>query len=672
MRHAVVAVAQQGLRLYPDLDAYRRDLQRFFRLAEMKHARLVVFPERTGLMVIPPLVEGFRSGLLKKADVSRGRASSWWERTRSGVMRSTAKLLRADIARELRKALEENPGFIWQKYVEVFAALAYEYKVTVIAGSGFFPDVNSGVLRHIATVFGPDGDIIGQQAKVTLDEEEKGLVEAGSTWQSIPTPIGRLGIVFGEEVMYPEVGRVLAYQGVESLIVLAATRDESVVRQLHDGLKARVTDNQVFGAIAFTVGEDPFTLEEKPPFRGRSIIMAPHGLTPRRNGVLVESGSSSAEVLVTARWDFDALHRYWQSAPIPVRRRLPVERTATLLAALYSQGLTLEEAAKALPPSGPRALPREEPAARAPEERVSAEPPPTVATVPSAEKEAAPAEPPAAPEAEPEAAAEPAPEEEAPTAEVPEEEAVPAEHREEIPAREPEATEEAPVEAVAEAETREAQEVEETETEVEPEPSTAESPESVAEAVEPAKEEPVETAAADETTEEEGAAAKGEGEPESSTGGISEETVPTEQRAEEEPPVQEATKESPGEPEESGDTEPTPTRLAPSGEGPAESAETATPSAVGEKSPVLEAREEEEETTPPEAAEEEEGGIPEELWLTIKAELERAAATLRSLREPAPDEGPATESVRPARTGWFHRLLSQARGPAREEEWDEF
>ncbi len=622
MRYAVIAVAQQSLRLYADLDQYRHDLERFFRLAEMKHARLIIFPERTGLMVIPPLVEGFRSGLLKKADANRGRARSWWHRTRSKVMRGTARLLGADVQQEVLQALQDNAGFFWEKYVDIFAQLAYEYKITVVAGSGFFPDVNNGSLLHVATVFGPDGDILGQQAKVMLTEEEKQIAQPGTGWQAIVTPLGRLGIVFDEEVMYPEVGRVLAYQGIESLIVLAATHDDVVVRQIHDGLRARVTDNQIFGAIAFVVGADPFQPEDHPPLRGRSVIMAPHGLTPRGNGILVEAGTSAAEVLVTARWDFDALHTYWETAPIPVRHRHPEERTASLLATLYSEGVSLAEVTQALPAIGPRALPsrpEEAPAVeeRAVEERAADEEQvaPTEVSEVSEEKLVAEQEEEAPAHVEPEPETAVAQEPEAPEAE--EERALAVE--EIPPAGEIPPVEVPPVE-------------EEERTDISP---TAEGVEPEAERVEPEAEEP---AAVEIEREEE--------EPEESVAEAPEREQPP--QADVSPPtaVQEEEREEQAE----------------------------KPLAAAETPPAFAPETEEEE--PPAATAQEGEEIPEHLWEQIKQELARAAETLRSLQDratgQAPESATKTEDVTPPPSRrWFHDLVSQARGK-RKGDWEEF
>ena len=456
MRYAVVAVAQQALRLYPDVETYRREMERFFRLAEGKHARLIIFPERTGLMIVPPLIEGFRAGLIKKAAPRRGRRSNWWDRTRSSVMRGTAKILGADLRQEVRKILEEMPDFVWQRYVDTFAELAYEYKVTVVAGSGYFKPPDSQAVHHVVTVFGPDGDVLGQHRKVLLDEEEATWAEPGTGWHTVDTPVGRLGLVLGEEVMYPEVGRLLAYQGMDALIALAAVRDDARGQILREGTQARVTDNQVFAALAFTVGQDPLADEGTPPYRGRSVILAPQGLTPRRGSILVESGAATGEVLLTARWDMEALHRYWESAPIPVRRRVPTDKVGSVLAAIYSQQVTLEEAVRVLPHPWRRALTEfqeeegeeraearveEGPAEAAPEETVVPAPEPAEAETPTAE--AVPEETVvAAPE--PAVAETPPTAEEAPTAEAAPEETVVAPTPEPAEAEAPPAAEEAP------------------------------------------------------------------------------------------------------------------------------------------------------------------------------------------------------------------------------------
>ncbi len=692
MKYAVVAVAQQGLHIYTDIQSYRRGIERFFRLAETKHARLLIFPERTGLMVIPPLIEGFRTDLLKRAEANKGARLSWWQRARGGLMRGTARLLKANLPIAVQQAMEEMADFIWQHYVDTFAELAYEYKMTVVAGSGYFLDLTDRKRRHIATIFGPDGDVLGQQAQVIVPDTEQDRVEAGNGWQVFDTPVGRLGITFGEEILYPEVGRWLAYQGAEAIITLLATPEDTLVAQVRDGLWARVMDNHIFGALACTVGTDPFMEEPSPTYRGRSAIFAPHGLTPRYNGVLVEAGTATAEVLLTTRWDFAALRRYWESAPIPVRQRVPVGRVAKVLAALYEREVTLTEATRALPERGPRALPKEAAAATPPEtaeETVGIEE--TVATAATA----AMTEPPPAPAP----AAEPTtlPEEtEQPTAETPPvtppepaspEVSMPTTEAEpvgEAPAETPPTLEEAPPVAAAPAVAPDVPSeptlTEEREEEAFPEAHEprAEAVPSLAEEVPPAEEPPTEVPevpSAPEPPPADMAAEPEEESPPTPTEDLTmEETTTTDAQhtttpgpqAEEEPPetpsdtpvTEETTTDSVPTAPSAGplvdeDTEEEDTRppTSPTAEGPSDE----TPQAQSEDipshaSPLAEPSEEEDEAAPSLSAvvarreaetpasseaspETDTPELPESLWASVKSELERAAEVLRSLSQ---------------------------------------
>ena len=85
MKTLIVACIQQKMRLPQTLEEYREDLRRFLRAAEQKRARLVVFPELAGVMVIPPLLGGFQANLLKRADLARRRQSGLWQKISGGL-----------------------------------------------------------------------------------------------------------------------------------------------------------------------------------------------------------------------------------------------------------------------------------------------------------------------------------------------------------------------------------------------------------------------------------------------------------------------------------------------------------------------------------------------------------------------------------------------------------
>jgi len=90
MDKVIVACVQQGLRLHEDLDASRKDLARFLRMAQAKKAKLIVFPELIGTMAVPPLLPGLRAGLLKRADRARRPRASLWTRAKGKVAESVA------------------------------------------------------------------------------------------------------------------------------------------------------------------------------------------------------------------------------------------------------------------------------------------------------------------------------------------------------------------------------------------------------------------------------------------------------------------------------------------------------------------------------------------------------------------------------------------------------
>ena len=135
----------------------------------------------------------------------------------------------------------------------------------------------------------------------------------------------------------------------------ATTRPVMYARQ-RQGLLSRVEDNQLFGAMSFAVGYNPFTPADEQPYFGRSLLAAPISMTPRHNGVLVEMGTDSTEGLITAEWDYAALRASWEEDEPPIRSAMPVAAAGPGLGVVYSRGLTVADALRIsseLPGSAP-------------------------------------------------------------------------------------------------------------------------------------------------------------------------------------------------------------------------------------------------------------------------------------------------------------------------------
>jgi predicted amidohydrolase len=345
MPKLVVASVQQQMRLFDSPDSYRKELTRFLNMARAKGAQLLVFPALSGVMAASHKVEGFRMNLLKQADDRQRGKSSVLARTRSALAGSTASLLGASFRKGFAGLLQADAAALAAAYEMIFSELAKAYEITIVAGSAYLPDAG-GVIRHRATVFGPDGAVLGVHDKLLIAPDEAGLATAGDTWHVVTTPVGRLGILLGEEALYPETGRALAYQGADLLVTLAATGSEASAAYVRQGTIALAQENRCFALSSFLVGRNRLAHDENAAagFVGRSGIYAPLEMTPRYSGVLVEMGTGDAEGLISAELDRDRLQELWENGVEPVRRRMPVNLFAGYMPALYESRRTLAEA----------------------------------------------------------------------------------------------------------------------------------------------------------------------------------------------------------------------------------------------------------------------------------------------------------------------------------------
>lgn len=361
MDEIVAGCVQLKIRLPQDRAELEQHLLRFSRLAQTKRVRLLVFPQFSGLMTAALLTRGARTGLLKRADRARRTSASFWTRTQAKLAGSAASALGANFGKALEAALLEQSDELWDGYCSLFSSVARYHGMVVVAGSTYLVDTD-GAVRHIALVFGPSGELLGQQPAVTLLANEHPMVQAGQQWHAIQTPLGRLGILIGNDMLYPEAGRLLAYAGADMLVGLGASTKPAHYQRQRYGLLARVEENQLYGVMSFAVGYNPFTPGEDLPYLGRSLLAAPISMTPRLNGVQVEMGADSTEGLITAEWNFLALRELWQADEAPLRTAMPIAATGRTLAALYDRELTIAEATRL---AGPKqaALALAEPAA---------------------------------------------------------------------------------------------------------------------------------------------------------------------------------------------------------------------------------------------------------------------------------------------------------------------
>jgi predicted amidohydrolase/ribosomal protein S18 acetylase RimI-like enzyme len=158
---------------------------------------------------------------------------------------------------------KENPGTAARKigefteqYLELFSDLALKYNTNIIAGSHFTPENDK--LYNIAYLFKRNGEIEKQYKLHITPSEKKWLgVEPGNSIRVFDTDKGKISILVCYDIEFPEVARIAVERGARILFVPFSTDDRQSYLRIRYCAQARCIENQVFVAIAGTVGNLP-------------------------------------------------------------------------------------------------------------------------------------------------------------------------------------------------------------------------------------------------------------------------------------------------------------------------------------------------------------------------------------------------------------------------------
>lgn len=314
MDRVIVAAAQQQMRVFEKQEDYQQDVFRYLRMAEAKNAHLVIFPALSPVMLVAPLVSSPRLGLMKQADKGRSPWASLKDRL-MGRAADAANQATGGLRGEMNRLLNKAPEALYEAYVDLFSAAALKFKMTIVAGSFYLRVSEEANSKHICFVFGPDGQIIGRQEKIHLTVEEMSFCQAGEGFNAIETEAGRIGIMIGEDALFPESGRLLAYQKSDILINLAACDGSPSFHQLRHAFIARLDENELVGAQSCLVGPNRLTSSGQ-DFVGKSGLFTPIPLSPRQDGILYEVGAMTVEGIIAEPLNLAAMRQQWtQESP---------------------------------------------------------------------------------------------------------------------------------------------------------------------------------------------------------------------------------------------------------------------------------------------------------------------------------------------------------------------
>ena len=342
MDKVTIACVQQRNVIVSSQEEFESLARRFIRLAQAKSAQLVVFPELAGLMLAPSLFSGIKRSFIKRADKGKQPGAGAVQRGVKRLADAAAGAL-GGYWGSLDGLLRKNSGGLWHAYVDTFGKLAQESGIIVVGGSLYVRDYETDTLRHRAYTFGIDGKIMGYQDKLNLTPDEQEWVVPGTDLTILDAPFGRFGLLIGQDLLYPELARLLAVQGAGLLVGIAAIPGGAQSQVIRSALALRAEENQIFSAASFLLGPNYLGQVSREDYLGQSAVMAPASLTHRGSGVLSQVGTNRAESLIAAELDYEALHRLWRTSDFRPRQQMNLGNLGLVLAEVYRDGLTIEQ-----------------------------------------------------------------------------------------------------------------------------------------------------------------------------------------------------------------------------------------------------------------------------------------------------------------------------------------
>ncbi|MEZ5039639.1 MAG: bifunctional GNAT family N-acetyltransferase/carbon-nitrogen hydrolase family protein [Saprospiraceae bacterium] len=202
-----------------------------------------------------------------------------------------------DAIRELAKFTEP----IKQKFSE----FSISYNINIITGS--MPAISDdGTLKNIGFLCRRDGTIEQyEKIHVTPDEAKVWGMQGGNKLKVFNTDCGKIGILVCYDVEFPELGRILADQGMQMLFVPFLTDTQNGYSRVRNCAQARAIENECYVAIAGSVGNLPKVHNMDIQF-AQSMVFTPCDFSFPTNGIKAEA-TPNAEMILVVDVDLDLL-----------------------------------------------------------------------------------------------------------------------------------------------------------------------------------------------------------------------------------------------------------------------------------------------------------------------------------------------------------------------------
>lgn len=209
---------------------------------------------------------------------------------------------------------EQIPGFT----IEALGMRAQKYETYIALGMVVKHKVES-VVYDGAVLIAPDGQVAGEYHKVHLKPEERPIFRGGFKFPVLETSFGKVGLMLGWDMAFPEAARSMAIDGAELIIVPACWETQSIA-EWKTYLLSRAYENSIFVAGANRIG-DEYTYS----FGGESAVVGPRGEVYAQVGR--DENDRPKEAYALAKIDLDHVKKYREELQTMQSRQPSVYRS---------------------------------------------------------------------------------------------------------------------------------------------------------------------------------------------------------------------------------------------------------------------------------------------------------------------------------------------------------
>lgn len=186
---------------------------------------------------------------------------------------------------------------------DFFSREAVAKGLNIITGS--LPLVEDGRLYNVVYLCRRDGTV-EEQRKIhaTPSEESEWRMSGGDRLEVFETDAGKVGILICYDVEFPELGRLLAAEGLQILFVPFCTDTASGFHRVRYCAQARAIENECYVVAAGSVGNLPGVANMDFQY-ARSAVFTPSDYDFPENAILTEAPAGLETALIA---DLDLGH----------------------------------------------------------------------------------------------------------------------------------------------------------------------------------------------------------------------------------------------------------------------------------------------------------------------------------------------------------------------------